>query len=431
GGGGGGGGGGGAFCCPEGVYIYLSLIVRRCRPKFFSRNCANTKKTKESLLKSKKAKAAKTAQKMEQQYRLWRDRLIQAVWDVHGPDFSYTLVECQNLVGLFICVFVKDRLVNSERISEVAFTTVKTGLGGLHGNKGAIAIRFLVDDTSLCFVNCHLAAGQSQVSARNNDTAAILYKTVLPAAQTAPSSFLAGGDGSQILDHECVVFFGDLNYRIDLPRARVTELVAQKEWDALLENDQLRRQRLRNPFFALGSRGFVEWEPRFAPTYKYDPGASPDRYDTSEKKRCPAWCDRVLHRPLPPLASRAAAAAPDQPQQQQRRGLRQVMFRRHECRVSDHKPVSAAFSAAAKRVDPDRRAAVIAQVEQAWKACREVAVVESMVDWVMMAGGWSPRPPRAPDAAPPPTREERAWKALELQGWDVDAAVAALESGVP
>jgi len=36
---------------------------------------------------------------------------------------------------------------------------------------------------------------------------------------------------------------------------------------------------------------------RFAPTYKFDKGeVSPHAYDSSEKQRVPAWCDRVLFR---------------------------------------------------------------------------------------------------------------------------------------
>lgn len=39
-------------------------------------------------------------------------------------------------------------------------------------------------------------------------------------------------------------------------------------------------------------QGFAEGSLNFAPTYKYDEFS--DDYDTSEKGRIPAWCDRVL-----------------------------------------------------------------------------------------------------------------------------------------
>jgi hypothetical protein len=81
---------------------------------------------------------------------------------------------------------------------------------GMYGNKGAIVARFTIDDTSLCFLNCHLAAGQGQKVARNMDLASILEeKSVFPVSGSedgsTPEGFVAyvgGGDGSMVLDHE-------------------------------------------------------------------------------------------------------------------------------------------------------------------------------------------------------------------------------------
>lgn len=76
--------------------------------------------------------------------------------------------------------------------------------------KGAIVARMVIDDTSLCFINVHLAAGQSQRAARNADLGGIMEdKAIFPAAEELP--FVNGGDGTAILDHELVVLNGDLN----------------------------------------------------------------------------------------------------------------------------------------------------------------------------------------------------------------------------
>lgn len=75
-----------------------------------------------------------------------------------------------------------------------------------HSNdQGALVLRFVLDDTSICFVNCHLAAGQTQTAHRNNDIAAILESESLPLESSLTmraDHFVSGGDGSMIIDHE-------------------------------------------------------------------------------------------------------------------------------------------------------------------------------------------------------------------------------------
>ena len=115
-----------------------------------------------------------------------------------------------------LSVFIKA----SERtnIRDVCAAEIKLGFSGRVGNKGALVVRFFIDDSSLCFINCHLAAGQTQTVHRNNDAAAIMENAPLPKNRSPTSCanyFVGGGDGSMILDHEICILNGDLNYRID------------------------------------------------------------------------------------------------------------------------------------------------------------------------------------------------------------------------
>jgi endonuclease/exonuclease/phosphatase family metal-dependent hydrolase len=238
------------------------------------------------------------------------------------------------MVGLFTCIFVKS--AERQRIRDVSAAQIKLGMGGLHGNKGALIVRFFMDDSSLCFINCHLAAGQTQTVHRNNDVAAIMEADALP-RNRSPSDctawFVGGGDGSMILDHEICILNGDLNYRIDaMPRDTVINAVKQGNLSKLLERDQLLLSKKRNPGFRL--RAFNEATITFAPTYKYDVGT--DNYDTSEKKRSPAWCDRLLYRGVG--------------------RIKQLDYRRHDgVRVSDHRPVSGRFKIRVKTINSKRQ----------------------------------------------------------------------------
>ncbi len=58
--------------------------------------------------------------------------------------------------------------------------SVKTGMSGKAGNKGAVAIRFLLHTTSFCFVCSHFAAHQTKIMERNQDFADICRKVQFP-----------------------------------------------------------------------------------------------------------------------------------------------------------------------------------------------------------------------------------------------------------
>jgi hypothetical protein len=66
--------------------------------------------------------------------------------------------------------------------------------------------RLTIEDSSICFVNCHLAAGQHHVRQRNADVVAILEESSFPVTRCGEDAvaYVGGGDGSMILDHEIV-----------------------------------------------------------------------------------------------------------------------------------------------------------------------------------------------------------------------------------
>eukprot|EP00116_Pleurobrachia_bachei_P005508 sb/3465770/ len=161
--------------------------------------------------------------------------------------------------------------------SDICIESIKTGLKGKTGNKGGVVISFNLYSTSLCFVCAHLAAGQTAVNERNKHYDSISEKAILT-------------NGMELDDHDYVFWCGDFNYRIDLPNHQIRDLVKESCWHDLQCADQLTVQRNLGKVF----QGFNEGPLDFAPTYKYD--LNSDYYDTSDKFRSPAWCDRVLWR---------------------------------------------------------------------------------------------------------------------------------------
>lgn len=81
-----------------------------------------------------------------------------------------------------------------------------TGLGGFGGNKGGVMIYFRIFETSFCFVNCHLAAGASQLNmdSRRRDAYDIL-KFLRPENQAFDMISLA----------DYFFWVGDFNFRVD------------------------------------------------------------------------------------------------------------------------------------------------------------------------------------------------------------------------
>ncbi|KAK3383215.1 SacI homology domain-containing protein [Lasiosphaeria ovina] len=214
---------------------------------------------------------------------------------------KYVLLRSGQLVGAALCIFVKASVLHN--IKNVEGSVKKTGLSGMAGNKGAVAIRFDYANTPICFVTAHLAAGFSNYDERSKD-----YATI--------DRGLRFQRNRGIGDHDSVIWFGDFNYRIGLGLETVKELLKTRNLERLYENDQLNLQMVAG----LAFRFYSEARISFMPTYKFDLGT--DEYDSSEKARIPAWTDRILRKG---------------------NNLRQMSYNSAPLRFSDHRPVYATF----------------------------------------------------------------------------------------
>lgn len=252
---------------------------------------------------------------------------------------EYELVHSSVMVGLALIVFCRDRVRRA--LSSVSDAAIKTGLGGLHGNKGGLVWRAFVYDCPVAFVACHLAAGQTSVSERNNDAATILRTATLADATESRKdlfAFATGNGGSRIFDHSIVLIAGDLNYRIEMDRFACLKDISEGKFEEMRQKDQLKVQMNRKELLL---SYFKEKEATFAPTYKYDRG-SVDRFDSSEKARIPAWCDRVLF----------YSKKDDLVKQMEYDSV-------PESTLSDHKPIYATFELKCRKINHQSRENII------------------------------------------------------------------------
>ncbi|KAI1425253.1 type II inositol-1,4,5-trisphosphate 5-phosphatase [Xylaria sp. FL1777] len=291
----------------------------------------------------------------------WQDALEAAL------PRSYTLVACQQLVGLLLLIYASPEVAAT--ISNESTVSTGTGLLGYLGNKGAVTCRLLLGETTrLVFSNCHLASGHDQASL---DRRCWDYNKIMTQTSFSPinHSGVMEDDGDKIGDEDFIFFFGDLNFRLDgLPGTDIRHLLTlhargeyditnpsrqlgedsvfvlhendgqysdgtstpqtvsreasfdknesdesseelpdpddfipdphedpaslQATLDSLLPHDQLRQVMKNKKAF---HEGWREGPITFLPTYKYDVGTV-GLFDSSEKKRAPSWCDRILYR---------------------------------------------------------------------------------------------------------------------------------------
>lgn len=246
---------------------------------------------------------------------LWAKALDQVL---NLQDEQYVLLRTELMSSVCLFLFVKKSKVSF--VTQVAGSSKKTGLGGMTANKGACAVRFDYGLTSFALVTSHLAAGVNATIERHND-----YSTIMLGLSFTRNLTLS--------DQDHLIWFGDLNYRLNMTNDRVRSLIEHGAFDELQDFDQLLLEKKeRGGAF----NGFKEDRILFYPTYKFDRGTS--QYDTSEKQRVPSWTDRVLYR--------------------SRKGndLRSINYNSvMDVSLSDHKPVYSTFVSKVKFVDEKKK----------------------------------------------------------------------------
>ncbi|GAB4835331.1 hypothetical protein Ancab_000242 [Ancistrocladus abbreviatus] len=300
----------------------------------------------------------------------------------------------RQLAGLLIAAWVRNDL--KANIGDIDAAAVPCGFGRAIGNKGAVGLRMRVYDRIICFVNCHFAAHLEAVNRRNADFEHV-YGTM---AFTRPSNLFnaaTAGISSAVqmlhLTNVCTVtglisnsesmgkFFSSVGLMLHLsstgswePTLKECLSYPRQIWlyfsailiIELMEYLMMKQGILflKDPLIGLerGISSVLKWKLgnvfqgmreaiiRFPPTYKFErhqPGLA--GYDAGEKKRIPAWCDRVLYRDC--RKSAASECSLDCPVVGSIIQYKACM----DVTDSDHKPVCCLFNVDIARVDESVR----------------------------------------------------------------------------
>ncbi|KAH9958573.1 hypothetical protein BC827DRAFT_1218921 [Russula dissimulans] len=176
-----------------------------------------------------------------------------------GTKGPYEMLVKERLMGIYLAVFVHRDAKHLVRVRG------HRGLiGGRVGNKGAVGISLKIADTTMLFVNAHLAAHEARLPHRLANLAKIKN-------ELAVDDFLKSDDPRMVAEDitdrfDFTFLFGDLNFRLDLSRLHADWLISRREYAQALAFDQLYNIMRNGQAFV----GFREAPINFPPTFKYD-----------------------------------------------------------------------------------------------------------------------------------------------------------------
>jgi hypothetical protein len=271
------------------------------------------------------------------------------IYDSISKIGNYKKLVEMNLVGINLYFYILEK--KYEKVSNISKKIVKTGLGGTTGNKGSCCINFDYETTSFSVACSHLAAGESKNKQRIKEIDYIMnlklnsfynpeiyddkkekdedcnnsLEEIMPTDEennlrkstnySNANAFYRNAscdininDSTLFKDSDIWIFFGDLNFRIDMEYEEFYQYLKSNKWNKLLDYDQFIK-------FRLASLDWMETiqedEIKFPPTYKYiidsneydytpenkvqNPNPN-ENLHKSGKKRNPSWCDRIFYK---------------------------------------------------------------------------------------------------------------------------------------
>ena len=257
----------------------------------------------------------------------WADEFEHALRETNSIfERRWKRVALRQMSGIIIYVFARQKLM--KYVGNVGTAHVGTGVMGVGSNKGGVAITFSLYRRRVTVVAAHFAAHKENIAKRNNDYRSInqglsfakekdMFSTLMvqPQRVTAPTpkySFTEDDrfDSFKTLEQETgetevssglqqaelLIWMGDFNYRLQTTYENAIARIKEDRAALLLRLDQCRAQMKEKKVFV----GLREGRIQFNPTYKFDKGPG-GGYDSSEKKRVPAWTDRIFFRGSKPF----------------------------------------------------------------------------------------------------------------------------------
>ena len=203
------------------------------------------------------------------------DDWLQLVKEALSVNGDFVLITSVSLWQIRIAVFI--RVSIQHLVSDVSTSTVATGFAGLVKNKGASAVSMSINGFKCLFICSHLAARPERVLQRKIMTADILKGLKL-----------VSSSGNELFPEAAfghIFWFGDLNYRVDLPFEQCIANVEKTDPPLiapLYETDQLRTARYVGDTLA----SFHEQTINFTPTYRLEPGTA--SYG-NKRGQSPSW----------------------------------------------------------------------------------------------------------------------------------------------